>query len=162
MPDAKLAELLRAGYCGHLATISPDGSPYVCPLLYSCMSGSTVGSGCTSASDKRCSFWALQTEPPLHHRPLSQPLMASYEPRTQTPEPHMTTREMLEAEALKLAPADRSRLLERLLASPDADEEVESAWDAVADAREEALKSGAVTPVPLHEALARLEARFPG
>jgi len=74
----------------------------------------------------------------------------------------MTTLEMLEAEALKLAPADRSRLLERLLASLDADEEVESAWDAVADAREEALKSGTVTPAPLHEALARLEARFPG
>jgi hypothetical protein len=69
---------------------------------------------------------------------------------------------MLEAEALKLAPADRSRLIERLLVSLDADEEVESTWDAVADAREEALKSGAVTPAPLHEALARLEARFPG
>ncbi len=74
----------------------------------------------------------------------------------------MTTLEMLEAEALKLAPADRTRLLERLLASLDADEEVESAWDAVADARDEALKSGAVTPASLHEALARLEARFPG
>jgi nitroimidazol reductase NimA-like FMN-containing flavoprotein (pyridoxamine 5'-phosphate oxidase superfamily) len=34
MPEAKLDELLSAGYCGHLATISPDGSPYVCPLLY--------------------------------------------------------------------------------------------------------------------------------
>jgi uncharacterized protein len=33
MPDAKLDELLSRGYCGHLATISPDGSPYVCPLL---------------------------------------------------------------------------------------------------------------------------------
>lgn len=74
----------------------------------------------------------------------------------------MTTLEMLEAEALKLAPADRSRLLERLLASLDADEELESAWDAVADAREAGLRSGAATPAPLHEALARLEARFPG
>lgn len=34
MPDAKLDELLSSGYCGHLASISPDGSPYVCPLLY--------------------------------------------------------------------------------------------------------------------------------
>jgi nitroimidazol reductase NimA-like FMN-containing flavoprotein (pyridoxamine 5'-phosphate oxidase superfamily) len=34
MPRAKVDELLSTGYCGHLATISPDGSPYVCPLLY--------------------------------------------------------------------------------------------------------------------------------
>lgn len=34
MPQAKLDALLSTGYCGHLATISPDGSPYVCPLLY--------------------------------------------------------------------------------------------------------------------------------
>jgi nitroimidazol reductase NimA-like FMN-containing flavoprotein (pyridoxamine 5'-phosphate oxidase superfamily) len=34
MPEARIDELLAAGYCGHLATISPDGSPYVCPLLY--------------------------------------------------------------------------------------------------------------------------------
>jgi nitroimidazol reductase NimA-like FMN-containing flavoprotein (pyridoxamine 5'-phosphate oxidase superfamily) len=34
MPRARLDELLATGYCGHLATVSPDGSPYVCPLLY--------------------------------------------------------------------------------------------------------------------------------
>lgn len=72
------------------------------------------------------------------------------------------TVELLEAEALKLAPADRSRLLERLLASLDEDQEIEAAWDVMASAREEALKSGAAQPVPLLEALARLEARFPG
>lgn len=72
------------------------------------------------------------------------------------------TVEMLEAEGLKLAPADRSRLLERLLASLDEDQEIEAAWDAVADAREDELKSGSANPVPLGEALARLEARFPG
>ena len=73
-----------------------------------------------------------------------------------------TTVEMLETEALKLAPADRSRLLERLLASLDADEELESAWDAVADAREAEIEAGTVKPVPLDEAIARLETRFPG
>ena len=72
------------------------------------------------------------------------------------------TVEMLEAELLKLAPADRSRLVERLLASLDEDQEIEAAWDALADAREAALKSGSVAAVPLSEALARLEARFPG
>ena len=34
MPDAKLDELLSASYFGHLSTISPDGSRYVCPPLY--------------------------------------------------------------------------------------------------------------------------------
>lgn len=72
------------------------------------------------------------------------------------------TVEMLEAEALKLTPADRTRLLERVLASLDADEEVESEWDAVADAREAESESGGVQPVPLEDAIARLEARFPG
>lgn len=73
-----------------------------------------------------------------------------------------TTLEVLEAEALKLPPADRSRLLERLVASLDEDHELEAAWDAVADAREAEIDSGAVVPVPLDEAIARLEARFPG
>ena len=39
MPDAKVDDLLSTGYCGHLATISPDGSPYVCPLLYVWLAG---------------------------------------------------------------------------------------------------------------------------
>ena len=39
MPPATLEELLSTGYCGHLATISPDGSPYVCPLLYVWLDG---------------------------------------------------------------------------------------------------------------------------
>jgi len=39
MPQAKLDELMSIGYCGHLATINPDGSPYVCPLLYVWLDG---------------------------------------------------------------------------------------------------------------------------
>ena len=39
MPQADLDELLSTGYCGHLATVSPDGSPYVCPLLYVALDG---------------------------------------------------------------------------------------------------------------------------
>jgi putative addiction module component (TIGR02574 family) len=70
-----------------------------------------------------------------------------------------TSLEVLEAEALKLAPADRSRLLERLIASLDADLEVEEAWELEADRREVALASGAVTQVPAQEAMARLRAR---
>jgi len=63
---------------------------------------------------------------------------------------------------LQLSPKDRSRLLERLIASLDADAEVEQAWDTVAVERDAQLDSGVVEPVPFEEAIARLEARFPG
>lgn len=68
--------------------------------------------------------------------------------------------EVLEAEVLKLAPAERTRLLERLIASLDTDPEIEAAWDQEADRREAAMASGAVSAVPGHEAIARLQARL--
>lgn len=34
MPDARLRELLERGFCGRLASVGPDGWPYVVPLLY--------------------------------------------------------------------------------------------------------------------------------
>ena len=70
--------------------------------------------------------------------------------------------EVLEAQALKLSAADRSRLLERLLASLDVDPDIEAAWDEGADARDAQLEAAQVTAVPLDEAIARLETRFPG
>ena len=73
-----------------------------------------------------------------------------------------TTLESLQAEVLRLPPADRSRLLERLIASLDTDADAEAAWDAEADRREGQLQSGASKPVPFEAAIARLEARFPG
>jgi putative addiction module component (TIGR02574 family) len=79
------------------------------------------------------------------------------------PEITMTTSlEALEAEALKLAPSDRSHLLERLIASLDADPEVEEAWELEADRREAALESGSVVEVPAHEAMDRLRSRLAG
>ena len=73
----------------------------------------------------------------------------------------MTTNlEALEAEALKLAPADRSHLLERLIASLDTDPEVEAAWELEADRREAALESGSVADIPAQEAMSRLRARL--
>lgn len=73
----------------------------------------------------------------------------------------MTTNlEVLEAEALKLAPADRSHLLERLIASLDTDPEVEAAWELEADRREAELESGSVADVPAQEAMSRLRARL--
>jgi len=71
-----------------------------------------------------------------------------------------TSLEALQAEVLRLSPADRARLLQRLILSLDADAEVEAAWDAVAAAREAEIASGAVAGVPLEDAIARLEARF--
>jgi putative addiction module component (TIGR02574 family) len=91
--------------------------------------------------------------------------MASYvTPQTLPPaEPSMsTTLETLQAEVLRLSPADRARLLDRLIASLDADAEVEAAWDALADKREAEMDADAVHAVPLATALSRLEARFPG
>lgn len=73
-----------------------------------------------------------------------------------------TSFEALQAEVLRLPPSDRSRLLERLIVSLDADTDVEAAWDAVADAREDEISVGTTNPVPLDEAIARLEARFKG
>lgn len=70
------------------------------------------------------------------------------------------TLEDLQAEVLRLPPADRVRLLERLIASLDIDTEAEAAWDQLADQREEELDSGSATAVPLDVAIARLEARF--
>lgn len=71
-----------------------------------------------------------------------------------------TNLDVLEAEVLKLAPADRSHLLERLIASLDLDPEIEKAWEQEADRREAELDSGAVAEVPGIDALGRLRARL--
>jgi hypothetical protein len=73
----------------------------------------------------------------------------------------MTTHlEALESEALKLAPADRSRLLERLIASLDIDPEVEQAWELEADRREASLESGSAVEVTGQDAMSRLRSRL--
>lgn len=72
------------------------------------------------------------------------------------------TLEALQAEVLRLSPADRARLLDRLIASLDADAGAEAAWDELAEKREQELRSGAVQTIPIEIAAARLEARFPG
>lgn len=72
------------------------------------------------------------------------------------------TLETLQAEVLRLSPADRARLLDRLIASLDVDVGAEAAWDKLADEREQELAVGVAAAVPLEVAIARLEARFPG
>jgi len=72
-----------------------------------------------------------------------------------------TTLEILEAEALKLPPSERSHLLARLTcASLDFDPQTEAAWEREADRREAALESGAVLEVSGPQAIARLRARL--
>jgi putative addiction module component (TIGR02574 family) len=71
-----------------------------------------------------------------------------------------TNLEILEAEVLQLTPADRTHLLERLIASLDVDPEVEEAWEREADRREAELESGSIAAVPGEEAIARLRARL--
>jgi len=72
------------------------------------------------------------------------------------------TLERLQAEVLRLAPADRAKLLDRLIASLNVDHNTEATWEELAARREQELESGAATAVPLDVAVARLEARFLG
>ena len=70
--------------------------------------------------------------------------------------------EALQAEVLRLPPADRAKLLDRLIASLDVDSGAEAAWDELADQRGQELGDGTATAVPLEVVVARLEAHFPG
>ncbi|MDO9238279.1 MAG: addiction module protein [Aquabacterium sp.] len=70
-----------------------------------------------------------------------------------------TNLEAIEAEALKLAPSDRSHLLEKLIASLDLDPEVEAAWTLEADRREAEIESGESVAVSGPEVVARLVVR---
>jgi putative addiction module component (TIGR02574 family) len=82
--------------------------------------------------------------------------------RTTTGAAMSATLEILQAQVLGLSKEDRSRLLERLVASLDVDAGAEEAWETVAAERDAELESGTVAGVPLEEAMARLRARFPG
>jgi putative addiction module component (TIGR02574 family) len=68
--------------------------------------------------------------------------------------------EALEAEVLKLSPADRTHLLERLISSLDADAKIEAAWEQEAERRQTDIESGKVSMVAGEEAMARLKERL--
>lgn len=68
--------------------------------------------------------------------------------------------EVLEVEVLSLPPAERSRLLDRLLASLDPDPEWEEAWAQETDRREVEIAAGRATWLPGEEVVARLRAKF--
>lgn len=71
-----------------------------------------------------------------------------------------TNLEALEAESLKLTPADRSHLLTRLISSLDSDSEIDEAWEREADRRDAELQSAIVEAVSGPEAIARLRSRL--
>jgi putative addiction module component (TIGR02574 family) len=68
--------------------------------------------------------------------------------------------ETLEAAALQLTPADRARLVERLIATLDADPEVEEAWAVEVERRQAEIENGTVSLLPGPETLTKLKAEF--
>jgi putative addiction module component (TIGR02574 family) len=66
--------------------------------------------------------------------------------------------EVLEVEVLNLPPAERSRLLDRLLASLDPNPEWEEAWAQEIDRREADIAAGRATWLAGEEVVARLRA----
>jgi putative addiction module component (TIGR02574 family) len=68
--------------------------------------------------------------------------------------------EVLETEALSLPVSERARLVERLIASLDAEPGVEAAWASEVERRHAELESGAVELLPGADTLARLKAEF--
>ncbi len=68
--------------------------------------------------------------------------------------------EAVEAAALQLSPAERARLVERLIASLDTDPAVEQAWAAEVERRNAEIESGDVSLLPGPETLAALKERY--
>ena len=66
--------------------------------------------------------------------------------------------EIIEAEALQLSAAERARLIERLIASLDADPGVEEALAAEVERRNNEVESGKISVVSGPEAIAKLKA----
>lgn len=70
------------------------------------------------------------------------------------------TVEVLEAEALNLSPAERARLVEKLIVSLDAEPDLEAVWAQEIERRHAEIESGARSLLPGAETLARLKAEF--
>ncbi|PID49978.1 MAG: hypothetical protein CR991_03745 [Proteobacteria bacterium] len=66
----------------------------------------------------------------------------------------------IEAQVLRMGAEDRSRILERLLASFEPDSQVDKAWVSEALRREADVFSGAVQMVSGEQAIARVHARI--
>lgn len=74
--------------------------------------------------------------------------------------PESETVETLEAAASQLTLADRARLVDRLIATLDADPEVKAACAAKVERRQTEMENGTVTLLPGPESLAELKDEF--
>ena len=68
--------------------------------------------------------------------------------------------EALQSEVLRLPTWERAQLLDRVVASLDADHARSAAWDALAAERERLLADGTATERPLDEVLATLRTQL--
>jgi hypothetical protein len=68
--------------------------------------------------------------------------------------------EVLEAELLQLSKADRIRVLDRVVASLDADKARDDAWDAIAKVRQVQADSDPSQMLPLGDVLSSLRAEL--
>ena len=66
--------------------------------------------------------------------------------------------ELLEAEALKLSPAERAAFAQLLLASLDEDAEIEEAWAIETERRITEIESDTTQVIPIADALAQVRA----
>ncbi len=71
-----------------------------------------------------------------------------------------TPLEALESQVLRLSAADRARLLDRVVASLDADAARDTAWDAVAANREELARNDPTLMVSTDSVLEQLRAEL--
>lgn len=68
--------------------------------------------------------------------------------------------EALEAELLRLPSVERARLLDRVVASLDADRARDEAWDQLAAARDAEIESGASAPESGPDAVDRIRSEL--
>ena len=71
-----------------------------------------------------------------------------------------TMLEQIESQAMQLSAEERARLVEHLLESLDADDEIDAAWEEEAGKRVARLDAGDAIPVSLDVALDRAAARL--
>lgn len=70
------------------------------------------------------------------------------------------TVETIEAEALQLSPAERARLVDKLIASLDVQPDIEEAWAAEVERRNAEIENGKVSLLSGPETLEKLIAEF--
>ncbi|PIQ37494.1 MAG: hypothetical protein COW59_06865 [Lysobacterales bacterium CG17_big_fil_post_rev_8_21_14_2_50_64_11] len=68
--------------------------------------------------------------------------------------------EVLELELLRLPSADRTRLLDLVIATLDADKTRDQAWDDIAAARDAGIETGYSQPVAGRDAITRLRSEL--